>query len=767
MFGRRMSGRPSGVGRESFSLWGRRTAKCKAKGSGLLSRKPGWPLVWEASLTPNSCRFAVRDRPQRGLPQGGVLLSRSGPCFRSAIAPFTHTGLAEKRTRPRLYSSPARWGRLFAVVRLEFTYRRVLEFQGTGGAGGTRAEFRSAGRASGTRGMSLLFGGAVVAAIWFAASQALAEPALLADAAKSLSQNRLQKGGQAHFAPQTPQNEPVPDGSAVTATAVVPRAHSSKRAYDFGSPEVAMINDEIRKGWADNNLVPSKAAKDGEWCRRVYLDLLGRVPKVEELKAYLADHKRDKRAELVDRLLGEEYNDEYVRNWTTVWENILIGRTGGMDRRSLVSREGMRQYLADTLKYNKPYDQMAKELITATGSVRPGDDDFNGAANFLADKMADNGVQATARTSQIFLGMSVQCTQCHNHPFNEYKQNQFWEMNAFFRQTHVERLSTDQRRQRFVGKIVNRDFAGESNHPNKAEIYYELRNGKLKVAYPVFVDGTSLASLYAAKGEDFGDHGALADVNRREELAKLILTSRKFDQSVANRMWAHFLGHGFTKPLDDIGPHNPPSHPELLDQLGKSFRDSGFDLKKLMRWIVLSEPYDLSSQITAHNQDDDPTLGVTPMFSRFYLRQMEAEELYESLLVATAADNTYSRKQSADMKERWLKQFSTAFGTDDNAESTTFNGSIPQALALMNGELVRRATGNQPGSMLARVAMDPKLNNAEKIRYLYMAGLSRMPTRQELAISNELLVARNGNVGTALQDIWWAVLNTNEFILIH
>jgi hypothetical protein len=155
------------------------------------------------------------------------------------------------------------------------------------------------------------------------------------------------------------------------------------------------------------------------------------------------------------------------------------------------------------------------------------------------------------------------------------------------------------------------------------------------------------------------------------------------------------------------------------------------------------------------------------MFSRFYLRQMEAEQLYESLIVATAADNTYSRKESGDMKEKWLRQFSQAFGTDENDESTTFNGSIPQALALMNGELVRRATGNQPGSMLARVAMDPKRDNAEKIRYLYMAGLARVPTRQELNISNELLVARGGNVGAALQDIWWAVLNTNEFILNH
>jgi hypothetical protein len=577
------------------------------------------------------------------------------------------------------------------------------------------------------------------------------------------------------------------DAASETKSAVkASKSAGAKRGKESGLPEVALIDEAIRKGWTESNLVPSKAATDGEWCRRVYLDVLGRVPTIEELHEYLNDKSRrrgqahfpartpenepvprDKRQRLVDRLLGEEYNDEYTKNWTTIWSNVLIGRTGGTDRRSLVDRDGMKQYLSEALQYNKSYDEMAKDLITATGSCKPGDEDFNGAANFLADKMAEDGVQATARTSQIFLGMAVQCTQCHNHPFNEYKQNQFWEMNAFFRQTRVERVRVGDDRRDDYGRIVDKDFRGEGGNPEKAEIYYELRNGKLKVAYPVFVDGKSLAAIYASKGENFGDRGYLEDVNRRTELTKLVLESREFDQAIVNRMWAHFLGYGFTKPIDDIGPHNPPSHPELLDQLGAAFRSANFDLKKLMRWIVLSEPYNLSSQITARNEDDDPALGAKPMFSRFYLRQMEAEQLYESLLVATAADNTFKKDEAEGMKERWLRQFSTAFGTDENDEATTFNGSIPQALTLMNGDLVRRATGNQPGSMLAQVAKNARMDNAEKIRYLYEAALSRMPTKQELAVSNELLVARGGNVGQALQDIWWALLNTNEFILNH
>jgi hypothetical protein len=560
-----------------------------------------------------------------------------------------------------------------------------------------------------------------------------------------------------------------PGSKQLAAASTTPsRVPVARKVSDFGVSEVGLINSAIQKGWGDHNLAPSKQATDGEFCRRVYLDLIGRVPKVEELNGYLADHKADKRERLVDSLLSEKYGEEFTRNWTAIWTNALIGRTGGNERKSLVNREGMAKYLTETIKYNKPYDEMARELITAVGSCRPTDSDFNGAANFLADKMAENGVQATAKTSQIFLGMAVQCTQCHNHPFNEYKQNQFWEMNAFFRQTRVEKLDDGKDgKKKQVARVVNADFKGEGGNATKAEIYYELRNGKLKVAYPVFVDGTSLATVYAAKGEDFGDHGNLSDINRREELAKLILASRDFDRAIVNRMWAHFLGYGFTKPIDDIGPHNPPSNPELLDALGKSFRSAGFDLKKLMRWIVLSEPYGLSSQISERNKDDDPSLGAKPMFSRFYLRQMEAEQLYESLLVATKADNTVGKEKADEMKERWLRQFSQAFGTDENDESTTFNGSIPQALTLMNGELMRRATGNQAGSMLYRVAADTKMDNAQKIRYLYLASLSRLPTKKELAISNELLLSRKGNVGSALQDIWWAVLNTNEFILIH
>jgi len=564
------------------------------------------------------------------------------------------------------------------------------------------------------------------------------------------------------------------------ATSVLPLSAAPQRtrggASDYGIPQVGVINERIRAQWADYQIKPSSKATDGEWCRRVFLDVLGRIPSVGELHAFTSSKDPDKKAQLVsDLLYDERYTEEYARNWTTIWTNVLIGRSGGTERNSLTNREGMQKYLRDAFARNKPYDRMVNELVTATGSNAPGEDDFNGAVNFLAMKVNDeDGTLATAATARVFLGLQVQCTQCHNHPFNEWKQQKFWEFNAFFRQTRALREFVPGTRDVRSARLVNQDFAGEGGNPEEAEIYYELRNGLLKVAYPVFVDGASIPRS-----------GYVQEVDRRTELGKLVMQSEFMDKMVVNRYWAHFLGYGFTKPIDDMGPHNPPTHPELLDYLGQEIRDSSYNLKELIRWVTLSEAYSLSSKTNATNESDDPQIGELPKFSRFYLRQMRAEELYESLLTATKADETRGSYEDQERtKAQWLSQFVVAFGNDEGLEATTFNGTIPQALMMFNGELIRNATSADRGSFLWEIANDPQLKPEGKIEYLYQAGLARKPNRDELAIANQLLVARarDQSVGgrgrqqnvnltaasvAALQDIWWAILNSNEFIINH
>jgi hypothetical protein len=283
----------------------------------------------------------------------------------------------------------------------------------------------------------------------------------------------------------------------------------------------------------------------------------------------------------------------------------------------------------------------------------------------------------------------------------------------------------------------------------------------------VFVDGTALAEKFADKGPEYGNSGRLQQIQRRRELAQMILDSSSLEQAAVNRMWAHFFGHGFTRPVDDMGSHNAASHPELLAELAAAFRARGFDMKQLMRWIVLSESYALSSKVASGNKDDDPALGRPPLFSRFYVRQMQAEQLYDSLLAATQADAGMKKFDAEAMRLRWLEQFNTNLGNDEGTEKTTFNGSIPQALTMMNGELVRRACSTDSGGFLDKVANNERLNNREKIHYLYLAALSRPPGKDETNTCNQLLVSRYGNVVETLQDVWWAVLNSNEFILIH
>lgn len=521
-------------------------------------------------------------------------------------------------------------------------------------------------------------------------------------------------------------------------------------------PQVKKINALIEQQWKAYLLTPAAVEEDGKWCRRVFLDLIGRIPSYDELTSFERDRDPRKREKLVALLLEDgRYTEEFANHWGTIWSNTLIGRSGGNARRSLVSREGMGKYLRDGFARNKPYNQMVFELVTASGTTKPGTEGFNGAVNFLVDKVnEEDGTLATSSTSRIFLGLQVQCTQCHNHPFNQWKQQKFWEFNAFFRQTRALRRYVSGTRDVDFAELVDQDFAGEGGRPATAEIFYEERNGLTKVAYPVFVDGTEIDKS-----------GYVSDVNRRSELGKLILGSEYLDKMLVNRMWAHFLGYAFTKPMDDLGPHTIVSHPELLEYLGQEFRKSSYDLRAVMRWITLSRPYQLSSRMTSQNDSDDPSIGELPQFSHFYLRQMSAEQLYQSL-VNLGGNSEGSLEEQQAQRDRWLGQFTVAFGTDEGDEATTFNGSIPQALMLFNGDLVKRAASTERGSWLYKLASTSG-SLSDKVTVLFEAGLARRPSSDEQKIAAQLLRARGGNSAEALQDLWWAVLNSNEFILVQ
>ena len=290
-------------------------------------------------------------------------------------------------------------------------------------------------------------------------------------------------------------------------------------------------------------------------------------PASTKLNNITRDHSTEKKANLVNRLLSDEYVEEYAQNWSNLWTTILIGRPpAGNDKGSLVDRDGMQKYLRDSFARNKPYDQMVRELVTAERRQQTGRrrvsrrDEFSDRQHGPDKKTGEKWINATAKTAKVFLGLQVQCTQCHNHPFNDWKQNQFWELNAFFRQTDV-RDEGPRKTREPLAELVSHDFAGEAGRQRHESsggvVFYELRNGQLKSAFPVFVDGTANQSQRPAVGRE--SPRRIGEVHYR--LANYL------DQAIVNRMWGHFLGYGFTKPIDDMGPHNPPSHPELLTKL--------------------------------------------------------------------------------------------------------------------------------------------------------------------------------------------------------
>jgi hypothetical protein len=533
---------------------------------------------------------------------------------------------------------------------------------------------------------------------------------------------------------------------------------TSVRAAASDEEIIAEINRLIARGWEQNEARPSPRADDYEFGRRVTLDIAGRIPSLEELTAFVDDTGAQKRLQYVDRMLD---TPDYIRHFTNIWANTLVGR--GMRN---ANRAELEKWLRDTIYRNEGYDKFVYGLVSAEGAGEE-----NGAINFLSAHLNDGAVPATAITARVFLGMQVQCTQCHNHPFNDWKQSQFWGLNAFFRGT--QRRNNGDRREQLL-----------TDQPVTGLVFFEKRNGLQEAINRKFVDGTP----------------ATADENAkpRTQLAKFITDPKRpyMAQAQVNRMWAHFFGVGFTKPVDDMGPHNPPSHPELLDFLAKEFTEAGFDNKRLIRWITGSDAYQLTSRFGEGNTRDDPNAGNTPLFSRMYVKHFTAEQLYDSLIVATDAHKAKRNADAAEKQRReWLGQFIRTFGTDENDEATVFNGTIPQALVLMNGELIRSATSDAQGSFLHRLlearggevtpdksakGQKPRKTSRPakgrtarnpvraKIDTLFLASLGRPAHDDEVQRLEKVLADNKSQNGIqAFEDLFWALLNSNEFIINH
>jgi len=515
---------------------------------------------------------------------------------------------------------------------------------------------------------------------------------------------------------------------------------------------VKMIDDKLEAGWKENKLTASRQADDYEFIRRASLDIIGRIATHEEIIRFEKDPKETRRAQLIDRLLQSE---EYANNWATLWSNWLLTRSGLFTRSNY--HDSMVWWLEDQFAMNRPYHEFVKDLITAKGKNIGKDKDANPATNFIlahlgeavpqADQVKEGHFQMvpiTARITRLFLGIQTQCTQCHDHPFDaKLKQKDFWGVNVFLRQ--VERKGTPPNmRQMQAGMTLELQDNASLNQDGL--ISYEKRNGVFMVTKPVFLGGGSI------------DVSKIK--NRREELAGLLIEHENFPKAMVNRMWAHFMGKGLSNPVDDFTEQSQCAYPDLLDELGKEFKHYGYNQKDLIRWICNSKAYNLSS--VANKSNDKPEAEV--LFSRMLLKSMSPEQLFESLYIATS-DGTGTKDAKRDQKDKWLNALIANFG-DDEGNETNFNGTVVQALMMMNGQEINDAISKPnsgPVAKVSRKGATPK----SMIHDLYMAALNRPPTDKEVAKIQDAFKKYRDGLPSQLQDLYWALLNSNEFLLNH
>jgi hypothetical protein len=478
---------------------------------------------------------------------------------------------------------------------------------------------------------------------------------------------------------------------------------------------------------------PAPPADDAEFLRRVYLDLAGRIPSVAEARAFLDSRRPDRRPRLVEELLA---GPAFANHFTTTWRAVLMPQTDA-NNLGRIFAPGFEAWLRQQFVDNTPYDRLVRELLTVP--VEPAlkapldlnklRSSPNPVGFFLARELQPESLAAV--TTQVFLGVKLECAQCHDHPFAKWTRQQFWETAAFFNGF-----------KRANPKAV---FGPATEDPTRREIQIPNSKGKAQATY---LDGQT------PRWRD-------GDVPRRV-LADWLTAAENpyFARATANRVWAHFLGAGLVDPIDEMGDENGPSHPEVLDALADGFVRHGYDLRFLIRTITATRAY----QRSASGPDRDK---AERLFERMPVRGLSREQLFDSLAQATghvdampAAERAFLFFRDASPRAEFLREFASP------ESATERKPTILQALKLMNGRFITDATSLSRSETLAAVADAPFLSTAERVEALFLASLSRRP-RPDEAVRFARYVEERAPGRAALADVFWALLNSGEFLLNH
>ena len=474
---------------------------------------------------------------------------------------------------------------------------------------------------------------------------------------------------------------------------------------------------------------PSASTDEATFLRRVSLDLTGRLPSPETVRAFLADGRssRVKRAAMIDALIA---SPEYVDHWTVKWSDLL------QSSRKYLGEKGayeFQHWIREAIASNRPYDKVVRELLTARGSSYD-----NPAANYF--RVTREAKPTMEKTTQVFLGVRMVCAQCHDHPFERWTQNQYYQMSAFFSA---------------VGIRAGYEVGEEIVFDQRAD--YEMKHPRDgRVMKPQFMLASS--------------HAPVPDTAQRRDAFADWLTSRDnpfFARAIANRMWSYFLGKGIIDPVDDIRASNPPSNPALLDALTKDFVDHHFDVRHLMRTIVSSRAYQASIVTNEWNATDRDN------FSHAIPRRLSAEELMDAVTSAAGArprfpdvpENTRA-SQLVDPhigREGFLDVFGRPARDSACECERRSDFSLPQALNLVNGKTISDAVADSNGRVAKLILSGG--SDAAIVDELYLAALSRLPTAEER--QRGVAYLSNPARGSRVQDLLWALLNSKAFLYIY
>ncbi|MBA4064057.1 MAG: hypothetical protein C0501_10160 [Isosphaera sp.] len=533
---------------------------------------------------------------------------------------------------------------------------------------------------------------------------------------------------------------------AAPATAAEP-APAPKPKADPADAIAALIDRHLAADWAARGVRPADPAGDAEFVRRVYLDLVGRAPKVAETRAFLDDPSPNKRAALVDRLMTLP---GYAGHLAAVTRAAWLPQT--MTNQFANAGFQFENWLRTRFRDNTPADEVVRRILTIRFTVnaqnrqfrfvQPADPTDPEAATLVGFYQANEARAENlgSAASRLFVGVKLECAQCHDHPFAPYTREQFWEFAAFF----AELNETTAPRPGAVGPPAppRPGLKNTLGIPNTD-----------KTVEARFFDGTSPEWT--------------ADRSPRQELADW-LTRRDnpfFAKNMANRMWAHFFGFGIQDPVDEPGADNPPSHPQLLEDLGRAFAAAGFDNRALIRGITRSKAYGLSSKLT-HPSQADPR-----RFARMSLKGLTPAQLFDSLVAATGhREPGYMRDYRFGFNaqpDNPRSQFLTRFATNERV--TEASTTILQALMLMNGRFVTDVTSIEKGEVLGAIADVPGWSTEQRVSALFLAAFARGPAPEELEVFASY-VDRGGATGDkkkALADVFWVLLNSPEFLFNH